>query len=81
MQQILRRTLIPRYDFNKVGVCIDGTKFTTLAILAKIRIIYIINTYMYIYIYIILIFAGIGSVVNLESSMQLRLRFPVSHCV
>ena len=52
MQQILRRTLIPRYDFSKVGVCIDGTKFTTLAILAKIRIIYIINTYMYIYIYI-----------------------------
>ena len=41
-----------KYDFNKVGVCIDGTKFTTLAILAKISIIYIIDTYIYTYIYI-----------------------------
>ena len=72
---------MPKYDFNKVGVCIDGTKFTTLAILAKISIIYIINTYIYTYIYIILIFASIGSVVNLVSSMQLRLRFPVCNCV
>ena len=72
---------MPKYDFNKVGVCIDGTKFTTLAILAKISITYIINTYIYTYIYIILIFASIGSVVNLVSSMQLRLRFPVCNCV
>ena len=72
---------MPKYDFNKVGVCIDGTKYTTLAILAKISIIYIINTYIYTYIYIILIFASIGSVVNLVSSMQLRLRFPVCNCV